>query len=97
MALRLVAALILALALPAQAEGAVVMPDLVTRGEVYARLHEYVPAAAPLLTDFDRAVLLRLAADYAVTLGAAPPVSKRKPVGALRTIVPAPASPLVAS
>lgn len=65
------------LALPAQAEGALVMPDLLTRGELYARLHEYVPAAAPLLTDFDREVLLRLAADEVVALGAAPPFRLR--------------------
>jgi RecB family exonuclease len=65
------------LALAGDADAALVLPDLVTRGELYARLHEHLPGAAPLLTDFDREVLLRLAAGDAVTAGAEPPFRLR--------------------
>ena len=53
------------------------MPDLVTRGELYSRLHAHLPAAAPLLTEFDREVLLRLAAEDAAAAGATPPFRLR--------------------
>ena len=53
------------------------MPDLVTRGELYSRLHAHLPAAAPLLTEFDREVLLRLAAEDASAAGATPPFRLR--------------------
>ena len=35
------------------------MPDLVTRHELYARMHEHLADCPRLLTDFDREVLLR--------------------------------------
>ena len=69
--------------------GALVMPDLVTRGELYSRLHAHLPAAAPLLTEFDREVLLRLAAEDAARGGRdaalpAPARSPRRDAGVLR-------------
>jgi PD-(D/E)XK nuclease superfamily len=57
--------------------GMAVMPDLVTRHELYARMHEHLPDCPRLLTDFDREVLLRLAAEDAEGAGAAPPFSLR--------------------
>jgi hypothetical protein len=57
--------------------GMVVMPALVTRQELYARLHEHLADCPRLLTDFDREVLLRLAAEDAARAGAAPPFSLR--------------------
>jgi hypothetical protein len=57
--------------------GMVVMPDVVTRQELYARLHEQLPDCPRLLTDFDREVLLRLAAEDAARAGATPPFSLR--------------------
>jgi CRISPR/Cas system-associated exonuclease Cas4 (RecB family) len=57
--------------------GIVVLPDLLTRQELYARLQEHLADCPRLLTDFDREVLLRLAADDATRAGAAPPFSLR--------------------
>ena len=53
------------------------LPDLLTRGELYLHLHARVSHAPPLLTDFDREVLLRLAADDAEGEGAAAPFRLR--------------------
>ena len=63
--------------LPAGDPGALVMPDLATRGELYLRLHERLSGAAALLTDFDREVLLRLSAEQAAAAGAEPPFRVR--------------------
>ena len=49
------------------------VPDLLTRNELYLRLHARLPNAPALLTEFEREVLLRLAADEASGEGAAPP------------------------
>ena len=51
----------------------VVLPDLVTRAALYARLHQQLPVSGVLLTDFDREVLLRRAAEDAARNGAEPP------------------------
>ena len=58
-------------------EAAVLLPDLVTRAELYARLHAHHPGAPPGLSDFDREVLLRLAADDARREGAEAPFRLR--------------------
>jgi hypothetical protein len=52
---------------------ALVLPDLLTRSEFYVRLHARLPEAPPLLTGFEREVLLRLSAGEAV----APPFRLR--------------------
>jgi inactivated superfamily I helicase len=59
------------------AEGAVVLPDLLTREEWYLRLHERLPEAPPLVTEFEREVLLRLAAEDAAGGGAPAPFRLR--------------------
>src|SRR5262245_4876918 len=41
--------------------GAVVFPDVITRAELYERLHRHL-GEAPLLSDFEREVLFRRAA-----------------------------------
>ncbi|MGH9372649.1 MAG: hypothetical protein ACRD15_14070, partial [Vicinamibacterales bacterium] len=46
-------------------DAACILPDQITRGELYLRLHERLPQAPPLLTEFERAVLLRLATEEA--------------------------------
>lgn len=58
-------------------ESACVWPDLLTRSDLYSRLHERLPDAAPLLSDFERDVLLRLAAEDAAAAGHAPPFRLR--------------------
>jgi RecB family exonuclease len=65
------------LRLPSSGEGALVMPDLVTRGELYGRLHEHLRDAPPMLSEFDREVLLRLAAEDARSQGVPPPFRLR--------------------
>ena len=55
----------------------VVMPELLTRQDLYARLHEHLADGPRLLTEFEREVLLRLAADDATRAGSAPPFSLR--------------------
>ena len=62
--------------LPGEA-AALVMPDLVTRGDLYVRLQDRLPGAPIPLTDFDREVLLRLAAEEAAAAGAEPPFRVR--------------------
>lgn len=54
-----------------------VLPDLLTREELYARLHDELPDAPPLLTGFEREVLFRRAAREAVAGGARPPFRLR--------------------
>jgi hypothetical protein len=46
-------------------DAACILPDLITRDGLYLRLHERLPHAPPLLTRFERAVLLRRAAEDA--------------------------------
>ena len=63
-----------ALAIP----GAVaVLPDLLTREEFYVRLHHYLPDAPPLLSGFEREVLVRRAARFASESGAPAPFRLR--------------------
>lgn len=72
----------------ASADGAArvfVMPDVVTRDEFYAALHARLSAAAPLLTPFDREVLLRRSAKEAQIDGIEPPFSPRP--GLMREIL----------
>jgi RecB family exonuclease/inactivated superfamily I helicase len=52
---------------------AIVWPDLVSRQELYPRLHARVASLPPLLTDVEREVLLRVSADCAASSGAEPP------------------------
>lgn len=54
-----------------------VLPDIVTRDELYARLRERLPEAPAPLTAFDREVLLRRSAHAARTAGAEPPFNLR--------------------
>jgi hypothetical protein len=56
---------------------ALVLPDVITRGELYVRLHARLPDAPPLLTEFDREVLLRLSAEEAARQDAAAPFGLR--------------------
>jgi hypothetical protein len=56
---------------------AFVLPDLLTRGEWYGRLHERLAGAPPMLTGFEREVLLRLSADDAAREGAEAPFHLR--------------------
>jgi RecB family exonuclease len=64
--------------IPAKAAGGSrVMPDIVTRDELYARLRERMPEAPAPLTAFDREVLLRRSARAARTGGAEPPFNLR--------------------
>ena len=65
------------LALAPGAAVARVMPDLVTRDELYARLRERMPGAPPLLTAFQREVLLRRSAHAARQTGVEPPFNLR--------------------
>ena len=52
---------------------AILLPDLVTRTDFYARLAEQLPDAPPLLTGFEREVLFRLAAGAAEAAGTPAP------------------------
>lgn len=54
-----------------------VLPDLLTREEFYGELHARLNDAPPLLTPFEREVLLRHAAEEARTSGAEPPFNLR--------------------
>ncbi len=51
--------------------------DLLTRDELYARLHERLPSAPPLLTAFEREVLLTRAASAASSSGTPAPFKLR--------------------
>ncbi|HSJ96892.1 MAG TPA: hypothetical protein VLC53_07465, partial [Myxococcota bacterium] len=60
-----------------RAAGALVPPNLVTRAGFYGALHERAPGLPPLLTDFEREVLLRLSAEDAAGGGAEAPFRLR--------------------
>jgi CRISPR/Cas system-associated exonuclease Cas4 (RecB family) len=63
--------------LPSSGGATVLFPDLVTRGELYGRLHEHLRGAPAMLSEFEREVLLRLAADDAREQGVPPPFRLR--------------------
>src|SRR6266487_3714170 len=72
--------------------------ELVTVKTICVVVREVMAAAVPLATPLMLAALLPLPATRVIrTVGAVPPVSKRKPVGALRMIVPVPTLPLAFS
>ena len=56
---------------------ALVVPDFATRSEFYRRLHASLPGGPPLLTDFEREVILRRAAQDASEHGAPAPFQLR--------------------
>jgi ATP-dependent helicase/nuclease subunit B len=58
-------------------DAAVLLPDLVTRSELYLNLHARLGDAPALLTEFEREVLLRLAADDARAQGVEAPFRLR--------------------
>lgn len=57
--------------------GALLLPDLVTRAELYRRLHAALPLAPALLSEPEREVLLRRAARDAAAAGTEPPFRLR--------------------
>ncbi len=59
---------------------AAVMPDLVTRREWYEHLAERAETPPPILTPFERDVLMEAAAHAAITDGATPPFHLRSPL-----------------
>ncbi|HEY3886344.1 MAG TPA: PD-(D/E)XK nuclease family protein, partial [Vicinamibacterales bacterium] len=56
---------------------AIAFPDVVTRGELYSSLHARLVGVPPLLSPFDREVLLRRSAGDARIAGAEPPFNPR--------------------
>ena len=62
---------------PASHPRTIVLPDLVTRDEWYARMHERLPAAPPALSRLEREVLALAAAREAVDAGFVPPFRLR--------------------
>jgi RecB family exonuclease len=60
-----------------QGRTAVLLPDLLTRSDLYARLSERLPNAPPLLTRFERDVLFRLAARAVEAAGTPAPFKLR--------------------
>jgi hypothetical protein len=56
---------------------ACVLPDILTRAELYVRLHEGLPGAPPLLSEFEREVLFRRSARVAIDSGAPAPFRLR--------------------
>jgi len=56
---------------------ALLLPDLITRAELYEKLHERLPGVPPLLTDFDREVIFRRAALDAAAHGTPAPFGLR--------------------
>jgi RecB family exonuclease len=56
---------------------AICWPELVTRGGFYGRLHARLPAAPPLLDEYERETLMRASARDAVAAGAVPPFTLR--------------------
>ncbi len=56
---------------------AVVFPDLITRSELYERLHQRLPHAPPRLSEFEREALFRRAARTASESGASAPFRVR--------------------
>ena len=59
------------------ASPALLLPDLITRSELYAKLHERLPGVPPMLTDFEREVIFRRAALDAVERGTPAPFRLR--------------------
>jgi RecB family exonuclease len=59
------------------AGAAILLPDILTREDFYARLHERLPGAPVLLSEFEREVLLYRAARSAAAAGAEPPFQLR--------------------
>ena len=60
--------------------GAIVLPDLVTRAELYDALRLGVPSPVEWLSPFDREVMLLAAAHEAITDGLVPPFALRAPL-----------------
>jgi hypothetical protein len=58
-------------------DSVVVLPDLLTRADLYIRLHEQLPDAPALLSEFEREVLIRRAARHASDSGAPAPFRLR--------------------
>jgi RecB family exonuclease len=56
---------------------AFVLPDIVTRADLYARLHQHLPGAPPMLTEFEREVMLRRSAAAAAETGQTAPFRLR--------------------
>lgn len=56
---------------------AIVLPDLLTRGEFYERLHERTPGLPPRLTEFEREVIFRRSAIEASASGTPAPFGLR--------------------
>jgi RecB family exonuclease len=54
-----------------------VVPDILTRADFYGRLHERLPDAPPLLSEFERQVILRRAARDVAERGIAAPFQLR--------------------
>lgn len=54
-----------------------VLPDLLTRGDLYSRLYQALPEAPPLLSEFEREALFRRAARLATEGGAPAPFRLR--------------------
>jgi RecB family exonuclease len=61
----------------ASASKAIIFPELLTRSDFYVRLHERLNDVRPLLTDFEREVILRRAAVIAGERGAPAPFRLR--------------------
>jgi hypothetical protein len=59
------------------ASPALLLPDLITRAELYQKLHERLPGAPPILTEFEREVIFRRAALDAAGRGAPAPFRLR--------------------
>ena len=56
---------------------AAVLPDILTRGDLYQRLHQHAADAPPLLSEFEREVLVRRAARHASQSGTPAPFRLR--------------------
>ncbi len=59
------------------ASPALALPDIVTRAELYGRLHDRLPDAPPLLSEFEREVILRRAARDTSSRGVEAPFQLR--------------------
>ncbi len=55
----------------------IILPDLMTRADFYGRLHQHLPDAPGILSEFEREVLVRRAARAASEAGAAAPFRLR--------------------
>jgi hypothetical protein len=56
---------------------ALLLPDLITRAELYQKLHQRLPAAPPMLSEFEREVIFRRAALDAAARGTPAPFRLR--------------------